>query len=400
MTIQFTTLKSISEIAAQDWNAITGIDYPFLRHEFLHALEASGAVGNDSGWQPRHQLIYRDNKLIGVMPLYRKYHSWGEYVFDWAWAQAYEKHGLNYYPKLVSAIPYTPAEGARLAVAKDQSLQDIWPVLQTRLLQLTRDERCSSLHVLFNDNKLQTALKTHNDSYSLLPRLGVQYHWFNRHAINASDKPYENFSDFLGDCNSRKRRSLGKERKKIAAQHVQLKRLVGNEISEAHWEAFYHCYQLTYLKRSGHGGYLNREFFRHLADTMPEQILMVIAERETTFIAAALCFIGSDTLYGRYWGCLEDVDGLHFEACYYQGIDFCIEQQLLRFDPGAQGEHKIARGFRPVFTHSWHYLADRRFQLAISDFLQREQLHIHSYRSEAETLLPFRRADEHGESPE
>jgi len=390
MPLTFKTLHSINDIDARAWNAITGIDYPFLRHEFLHALEASGAVGNDSGWQARHQLIYRDDELIGVMPLYRKYHSWGEYVFDWAWAQAYEKHGLNYYPKLVCAIPYTPAEGVRLILAKDQTLENIWPLVQSHLLQIVRDERCSSLHILFNDNVLQTALETHSNSYSLLPRLGVQYQWFNRHAINADEKPYANFADFLGDCNSRKRRSLGKERKKVITQNVALKQLVGTDISDAQWDLFYHCYQLTYLKRSGHGGYLNREFFRHLAQSMPEQILMVVAERDNTFIAAALCFIGSDTLYGRYWGCLAEVDGLHFEACYYQGIEFCIEHHLQRFDPGAQGEHKIARGFRPVFTHSWHYLADRRFQLAIKDFLQREQQHISSYRKEAETLLPFR----------
>jgi predicted N-acyltransferase len=300
---------------------------------------------------------------------------------------------LAYYPKLVCAMPYTPAEGPRIILADDESLETILPELQTQLLQCVKNERASSLHILFTDTTLNNTIEHNPQNAELLPRYGVQYHWFNRHAIDADLKPYAHFPDFLSEFNSRKRRSLNKERKAVAAQKVTLKRLTGTAISESYWDAFYHCYQLTYLKRSGHGGYLNREFFRLLANTMAEQVLMVVAERDGIFVAAALCFIGSDTLYGRYWGCMEDVDGLHFEACYYQGIEFCIEKKLHRFDPGAQGEHKIARGFRPVFTRSWHYLADPRFQEAIKDFLAREQPHIRDYQREAEQLLPFRQED-------
>lgn len=395
MTLRFESIHSIHSISCAEWNALAGTGYPFMRHEFLAALETSGAVGDESGWQIRHLLIYRrDNnhkeKLIGAMPLYRKHHSWGEYVFDWAWAQAYERQGLPYYPKLVGAIPYTPSEGMRIALDANESLDNIWPELEKQLLGCVNNERCSSLHLLFTDLNVNSVIEKNSQSTELLARRGVQYHWFNRHAVDENQHPYKHFPDFLADFNSRKRRSLNKERKRVIEQGITLKRLTGTAITEKYWDAFYHCYQLTYLKRSGHGGYLNREFFRQLAETLSEQVLLVVAERDNTFVAAALCFIGSDTLYGRYWGCLEEVDGLHFEACYYQGIEFCIEKQLRRFDPGAQGEHKIARGFRPVFTHSWHFLANPRFHYAIKDFLAREQVHIETYRQEAEQLLPFR----------
>jgi predicted N-acyltransferase len=390
MTVHIATLSNINEIDSAQWNALAGSAYPFLRYEFLSALENSGAVGSKSGWEALHQLIYREDKLIGLLPLYRKRHSWGEYVFDWAWAQAYQQHGLEYYPKLVCAIPYTPSQGPRFIVDKNESLDELWPLLEKHLLEFTRQHHYSSLHLLFTESIFNTTLKT---SQQLLPRLGVQYHWLNRHAIDESQKPYRDFPDFLSEFNSRKRRSLTKERKRVDTQNVTLKRLRGAEITEDIWETFYQCYQLTYLKRSGHSGYLNREFFLSLAAQMSENILLIAAQRDNAIIAAALCFIGEDTLYGRYWGCLEEIDGLHFEACYYQGIEFCIEQQLRRFDPGAQGEHKISRGFRPVFTYSWHYLTDVRFQHAITDFLAREQQHILLYRREAESLLPFRQTE-------
>jgi len=367
--------KSIEGIAPARWNALCGTAYPFLRHEFLHALEASESVSPRSGWQPLHvELLDDDGTLQMLMPLYLKSHSWGEYVFDWAWADAYERHGLSYYPKLLTAIPFTPATGPRFGtcLSDDELMQQLPYLIQTIFSQTG----ASSWHGLFLPQPvLQGAPK------SLLHRLGAQYHWFNQN--------YRDFDDFLDRFNSRKRKAVRRERKRVEEQGIRLRRIQGSAISREQLDLFYRFYQMTYLKR-GRQGYLTPDFFHRLHQSMPEQLLLILAEREGSAIAAALCFVGDDTLYGRYWGCVEEHDCLHFEACYYQGIEFCIEQGLSRFDPGAQGEHKIQRGFEPIPTGSLHWIAHPGVETAVRDFLQQET---HAMQEQMEALrgwLPFK----------
>jgi predicted N-acyltransferase len=371
-------LSSLSQIEAQQWNALTGIDYPFTRHEFLLALEESGATCAESGWQPCHATIYQDDKLVALMPLYIKSHSYGEYVFDWGWADAWQRHGLSYYPKLVSAIPFTPATGPRLCIADGEARERMFTAMLRAIKQLADDQQLSSWHLLFPeqaDAELLAKLGTST-------RLASQFHWFNR--------DYESFDGFLASFNSRKRKNLRKERRRVEEQGIELRVMEGSEIQPEHWERFYHFYQMTYAKRSGHGGYLNREFFQRVGTALPGHCVMVMAYLGENAVAGSLCFKSSDTLYGRYWGCLEELDCLHFEACYYQGIEYCIKHGLQRFDPGAQGEHKIQRGFEPIRTWSSHWIADPGFANAIEDFTVRENPHIESYIEQASTLLPFK----------
>ena len=377
MKVKF--LKSINEVSAEDWNTITGVDYPFMRYEFLHALEMSGATCNETGWVVHHALVYQNQQWVAVMPLYLKYHSYGEYVFDFQWAEAYERHGYDYYPKLISAIPFTPATGPRLCVRSGFQKKVILESLIKAIKEYSYTEKISSWHYLFPNEINSGEL----ESFSVPQRTGVQFHWFNNN--------YETFDDFLLDFNSRKRKNLKKERKKVVEQNLKIERLEGCQITDEIWQRFYHFYQLTYAKRSGHGGYLGIEFFIELGKQMPEQLMMVLAKKNDRIIAAALNLKDSTTLYGRYWGCYEEYDFLHFEACYYQGIEYCIEQGLERFDPGAQGEHKIQRGFRPVYTYSNHFIKDERFRNAINSFLKDEKPYIKEYYQDAESYLPFKK---------
>lgn len=370
-------IDRISAIDAAQWNAVSGTDYPFLRHEFLHALEASGSVSAQRGWQPQHLLVYDHQQLIAVMPLYLKNHSYGEYVFDWRWAEAYQHHGQAYYPKLLCAIPFTPASGTRLAHCCPQP-QALFHFVCQQLSARCREQALSGWHLLFPHDAENTAWQ----QTGVLHRLGCQFHWFNRQ--------YTTFDDFLADFSSRKRKNLRKERQRVQQQGVSLQRLTGDQIDAQHWQQFYRFYQMTYARHSGHGGYLTPDFFRLLHDSpLRDQLLLVMAFQQDRPIAGALNFFSSDTLYGRYWGAIQDVDCLHFEACYYQGIEFCIERGLRRFDPGAQGEHKIQRGFMPVLTHSCHWLADSQFNAAVADFLTEERKHILHYQQQATELLPF-----------
>ncbi len=372
-------LKSINEVSAEGWNEITGSDYPFMRFEFLHALEKSGATCKETGWIVHHAMVYQNQQWVAVMPLYLKYHSYGEYVFDFQWAEAYQRHGYDYYPKLISAIPFTPATGPRLCVKPGFQKKIILESLVEAIKKYSIAERISSWHCLF-PNEIDSG---ELESFHVPQRLGVQFHWFN--------KNYQTFEDYLLDFNSRKRKNLKKERKRVLEQDLKLERVEGNQISDEIWQQFYHFYQLTYAKRSGHGGYLGIEFFIELGKQIPEQLMMVLAKKNDRIIAAALNLKDSTTLYGRYWGCYEEYDFLHFEACYYQGIEYCIEQGLERFDPGAQGEHKIQRGFRPVYTYSNHFIKDERFRNAINSFLKEEKPHINSYYQDAESFLPFKK---------
>jgi predicted N-acyltransferase len=366
--------RSIASIGPERWDTLCGREYPFLRYAFLHALEASGCVAPATGWQPLHleRVVAGETDLL--LPLYLKSHSWGEYVFDWAWADAFERHGLSYYPKLLSAIPFTPATGPRFGSRLSQ--REVMQQLPELVRSVGRQTGASSWHGLFlPPQALQCAPQP------LLQRVGVQYHWFNR--------GYRDFGDFLDRFNSRKRKAVRRERRKVESQGIGLRRLHAAEIRPEHLELFYRFYQMTYLKR-GQQGYLNADFFQRLLHTMPEQLLLILAEREGETIAAALCFIGTDTLYGRYWGCGEEYDCLHFEACYYQGIEFCIEQGLARFDPGAQGEHKIQRGFEPVTTGSLHWIAHAGFEAAIRDFLARERSAMQQQIEALAEWLPFK----------
>lgn len=379
LELQF--IDSIHRVAADEWNAVAGDDYPFLQHTFLAALEDSGATTAETGWLPQHLVIREGGVLCGLLPLYIKSHSYGEYVFDWAWADAYRRHGLEYYPKLLSAIPFTPATGPRLCLRDDLEADALYSVVVEQLQRRAQQLGASSAHVLFPDvNDAERWQRA-----GLLQRIGPQYHWFNR--------GYQGFDDFLATFSSRKRKNLRKERRTVADQGLRLERLSGSDVSESQWRFFFHCYQMTYAKRSGHGGYLSEAFFQAIARSMADRLLLVLAYEGDVPVAAALNFQGADTLFGRYWGCIREYDFLHFEACYYQGIEHCIEQGLSKFDPGAQGEHKIQRGFEPITTYSQHWLADASFSDAVARFLHTEQRHIAEYLQEAAQALPFKQGE-------
>jgi uncharacterized protein len=380
-SLEIRFLASLEEIPAERWNALTGVDYPFLRHEFLQLLEQTGCCDEASGWQPCHATLYRDGELIALMPLYLKTHSYGEYVFDWSWADAWSRSGLNYYPKLVTAAPFTPATGPRLCLAAGESAEVVYPWLLQAIRQFADENKISSWHVLFPSEEEGELLRRAGTSL----RIGSQFHWFNQ--------GYSTFDDFLATFNSRKRKSLKRERRTVGEQGIELRILEGDEISDADWQRFYRFYQMTYAKRSGHGGYLSREFFLGLGKAIPEHCVMALAYQNDEAVAGALYFRSSDTLYGRYWGCEQELDCLHFEACYYQGIDYCIRKGLQRFDPGAQGEHKIQRGFTPIKTCSNHWIADEQLRAAIEDFTAREQPGVEAYIASASDYLPFKQSN-------
>ena len=377
LTVQF--LPSISDVSGSVWNRIAGTDYPFIRHEFLLALECSGSTTARTGWQVYHALAVRDGEPVGFVPLYLKSHSYGEYVFDHGWANAYHRHDLAYYPKLVSAIPFTPVAGPRLCVLAGEDRPAVHRALVEAICQRAEEISASSWHVLFPERALAASL----DDSGFMLRRGVQFHWHNR--------GYRSFADFLDGFSSRKRKAVRKERARVASQGVELATYSGAGITAEHWDNFFIFYQMTYGKRSGHGGYLNRAFFEQIGQTMADQVVLVMARHRGRYVAGALSFRDAGSLYGRYWGCTEEFRNLHFEACYYRGIDYCIEHRLQKFDSGAQGEHKIQRGFEPLYTYSSHYIAHPEFRAAIGKFLVEELDHTERYQLEAEGLLPFKR---------
>ena len=376
--VQARFIESITAVSPEQWRRLARSDYPFTRYEFLLALEESGATTAKTGWQVEHLLLEQNGELIAALPVYRKSHSYGEYVFDWAWADAYHRNGLDYYPKLLAAIPFTPATGPRLLLAENTNPDLAWRAAVVALSEHAVETGASSVHILMTEAEVAKQV----NSLGFDQRIGSQYHWFN--------KGYQSFDDFLADFSSRKRKNLRKERRRVAEQDVRLIQLSGEQITESHIQQFYRFYQMTYAKRSGHGGYLTEGFFQSLRKTMPENLLLVLAEKDQQFIAGALNFKSDSTLYGRYWGCIQELECLHFEACYYQGIEFCIEHGLTRFDPGAQGEHKIQRGFQPILIYSNHWIAQEGFREAIQGFLKQEAAHIHEYIREASSLLPFK----------
>ncbi|MDD5461572.1 MAG: GNAT family N-acetyltransferase [Methylococcales bacterium] len=370
-------IHSMAQVDCANWNRLAGDDYPFLRHEFLLALERSGSVSEQTGWEPAHLLVMEGEKLIAFMPMYLKQHSWGEYVFDHQWAQAYQQQGIAYYPKWLTAIPLTPCQGNRIVIQTAVDPLEVMQLLLNFIKQLSVQRDISSWHCLFPAEQQTKLLQ----SLGLSIREGVQFQWFNR--------SYRDFNDFLQTLSAGKRKMVKRERRRVSEQGVHLLRIAGPDVSDLQWRVFFRFYTMTYLKR-GAQPYLNPAFFQQVAATMGEQILLVLAVKDDQYIAAALSFIGSDTLYGRYWGCYDEYHSLHFEACYYQGLDFCIERGFKRFDSGAQGEHKISRGFEPITTYSAHWIKDARFAKAIEQFLAREQKAVQLYKQDAASYLPFK----------
>ncbi|GGI76572.1 GNAT family N-acetyltransferase [Shewanella gelidii] len=469
------TLDSIGKIDAKIWDDLMaslgnpdsdsislnghpeGLN-PFNRHHFLHALEQSGCVSAKTGWRPMHIVLKSNQHIVAVMPLYLKSHSYGEYVFDWAWAKAYERHQIEYYPKLLSSIPFTPVAGNRIGIATwlaKGEIDQVYQLLRTQLDQLMLQLDLSSWHCLFlPQNQWRQLMGQHADgkpqsvmtlsskgaiaacadpespAYGLA-RHGVQFHWQN--------KGYRCFEDFLATLTSRKRKNIRKERAVFAprassqtpqSMKFEFEFVEGTRLSKAQIQEFYHCYQVTYLKRSGHHGYLNLAFFEHLVMSMPEQVLMLRVldrqrvassegkeqlkpqlfgptsqsvppedlsddnvEPQSRLVASSLFFKSQTHLYGRYWGALEEVEGLHFEACYYQGIDYCIANGLQVFDAGAQGEHKLARGFEPVQTYSNHQIAHPEFYQAIAEYTAQERRNMKVYLQQSQAALPFKKGD-------
>lgn len=355
-------------------------EVPFLRHEFLASLEASGCVSHATGWEPSHY-VCRDNSgnVVAVAPQYLKHHSFGEYVFDWSWAEAFQRHGVPYYPKLIGAIPFTPCQSPRLMLGAARCFGADRQALVARNYLHQNKAICagggvSSWHVLFPDQEAPYE--------NMLERIGVQYHWFNR--------AYRSFEEFLAQLVSRKRKSIKKERARIAQAGLGFEWCSGERVTDEQLQVFYRLYHSTYEKR-GQQGYLNLAFFRYLLQDMPESLQFLFVRDGTSIVAGALFFTGTTTLYGRYWGCVEEYDALHFETCYYRGIEWCIEHGFTRFDAGAQGEHKLLRGFEPVQTRSFHHIEHPEFRQAIRDFLQQESRHIASYINEARSALPFKK---------
>lgn len=368
--------QSISQIRAQDWNALIEDHNPFLNHAFLSALETHQCVGETFGWLPRHIAVYQGEELVAALPLYEKLNSYGEFVFDQSWAQAWQQYGLNYFPKLVSAIPYTPASGQRLLVNSSQS-NIYFPVLLAALKELAIQSEASGFHILFpHANELQWL-----NNQGMMVRHDCQFHWHNNN--------YSDFDDFLARLSSRKRKNIIKERLSVAKEGVTLKRLNGHQTSDQDWQKMAHFYQRTFNEKWGTAT-LNLAFFKEVARKLPEQVLLVLAEQNERCIAGALMFASDSRLYGRFWGCDKTVKGLHFEACYYQGIEYCIENKLQVFEPGAQGEHKIARGFIPTMTRSAHYLLQNHFQQSIQQFIANEKTSVMEYIEAIKQHTPYK----------
>ncbi|XP_057809225.1 uncharacterized protein LOC131023686 isoform X2 [Salvia miltiorrhiza] len=371
-------VSSISEILPHEWDACS-VDAagpekfnPFLTHGFLSSLEETGCAVKETGWVPQHIVAQDDSdNVLGVIPLYLKSHSYGEYVFDHSWADAYYSYGSRYYPKLQCCVPFTPVTGPRILVRNTSYRDQVFDILVSALVALTIKFQVSSLHITFPSADEVGKLK----EKGFLQRVGMQYHWKNHN--------YKSFDDFLMDMKQSKRKTIRQERKKISVQNLTMKRLRGDEIKAKHWDTFYKFYRNTTDNKWG-SAYLTRDFFHNMASKLGDGVLLVTAEEGDELVAGALNLIGGDTLYGRLWGCLPRAyyPNLHFEACYYQAIEAAIELNLDKVEAGAQGEHKIQRGYMPVTTYSCHYILDEGFRKSISDFLIREQAQVISCRTE------------------
>ena len=371
-------LSSLKDVPAEQWDACAGADNPFVCHGFLSALEDSGSASADSGWLAQHLTALDENgTVIGAAPLYVKSHSYGEYVFDWGWADAYERAGGQYYPKLLCAVPFTPASGRRLLVHPNAPA-DMTDVLIAGIAQSAEKTRVSSAHITF----LTKSEFDRCGENGLLQRVGRQFHWENR--------GYDSFDDFLATLMSRKRKTIRKERAAIEEQNIEMIRLTGSDITESHWDAFYAFYRDTTDRKWGHR-YLTRSFFSLLHERLPDRVVLVLAKHDGRYVGGAINLKGHDTLYGRYWGCIEDFKFLHFETCYYQAIDYAIAHKLAWVEAGAQGPHKIQRGYLPRSTYSAHWIADPRFRDAVQQFVDAEQREIEREIELLSQESPYRR---------
>jgi len=367
-------LDSLAPVPASEWDALTG-GHPLLRHAFLDALQESGSACAETGWAPCHLGLWEQGVLQAAMPLYLKTHSYGEYVFDWAWADAYQRHGLAYYPKLLCAVPFTPVTGSRL-LSRDPRHRE---ALVQAALAFARETDVSSLHCLFPVEEEARAL----EAAGLMLRSTVQFHWRN--------EGFADFDDFLSRMNHDKRKKIRQERRRLRDAGLSFRWLRGAEATPSDWRFFVECYNRTY--RAHHSTpYLNLEFFERLAQSMPENLLLILAFRDGQPVACAFNVFGNEALYGRYWGTREFHSGLHFEVCYYQAIEFCIANRIPAFEGGAQGEHKLARGLMPVRTSSAHWLARPEFADAVAQFLRRESRGIEHYVDELADHSPFKHA--------
>lgn len=376
--------SQISEIAAKDWNALLSDSAPFMRHEFLHALEEHQCVSARFGWIPKHIGLYKDGALIAAMPLYEKHNNYGEFVFDQAWSDAWQQVGLDYYPKLVSAIPYTPALGERLLLSND--LTDTQQAsVKGQLIEVVQrlcfEQALSGLHILFPDPSQQAWLA---EQPQWLHRHDCQFHWFNQN--------YQNFDDFLASLSAKKRKNIKQERKSVLNAGITFRVLNGLSATEQDWQQFAAFYHKTFIEKWSTPT-LNVEFFKAVAQALPLQIVLVLADQNNQCIAGSLMFRSETHLYGRHWGSLHEVKNLHFEACFYQGIEYAIQQGISVFEPGAGGEHKIARGFVPVSMQSAHWLRVNPFPEGIDNFILQEKQAVEEYAADCLKHAPYRETD-------
>lgn len=426
--IQIEVRDSLEDIPASQWNALSCDGNPFLKHEFLHTLDETGCLGDRTGWYPRYFLLWKSpgdsnsscdaRELIGAAPAYIKTNSYGEFVFDWAWADAYQRHQLDYYPKLVSGIPFTPATGRRLLSRDDQPFEQTVQLLAAGMRQYARNESFSSVHFLFitqaesevlcrasmkdipAQSRFSQDSKTDDESTSLfsdevslempcsdhLQRLDCQYHWHN--------DSYADFDDFLSRCTAKRRKTIKRERRYVSDAGLRLEQRKGTTLNEQEWRWVHQFYSSTYDRKWGNPS-LTLKFFENVGRLMGEQVLIVFAydpddEEPGWPVACSIMFVGKSTLYGRFWGCRADFNALHFEACYYQGIEYCIANGIQHFEPGAQGEHKITRGFVPTITRSAHFIQHSQFRDAIADYLTQERAHVEQRCKGLSDLLPFK----------
>ncbi len=360
----------LADIAPAAWDALRPDDNPFLSHAFLAGLEAHGCLRAEVGWQPHHLALYAQDRLVGAAPVYLKYNSHGEFVFDWAWAEAYERHGLDYYPKLLCAVPYSPVDGPRL----------LGDGMGETLLQALREEclrhGLSSAHLNF----LQPEAAAPADRELWLERHDWQFHWH--------DTGYRDFDDFLAALLPKKRKNIRQERARVAAAGIGIAALHGDELDDADWRFVHACYAATFEQKGNYPA-LTEDFLRHLGRTLPRQIVVFLARERGERVAMAFCLRSASTLYGRYWGSLREIPGLHFETCYYQGIEYCLHEGLRRFEPGAQGQHKIARGFLPQRTRSFHFIAQPDFRAALRRHLAAERAQVQHWGESLQAQSPF-----------
>ena len=369
--------SSIQQVKPEHWNALGAADNPFTRHEFLAALERNHCVGRRTGWEPRYLTLHEGGGLAAAAATYLKTHSYGEFVFDFAWAKAYERVGRRYYPKLTLAAPFTPATGPRLLVRPDLDRAALADRLLTELERHAQSQGISSVHALFLDERARAACAQRG----WLLRRDCQFHWRNR--------GYGSFEEYLGSFTAEKRKKARRERRRVEEAGVRFETRAGSQLDEPLLDHVYELHRDTFL-RHGHEPYLTRAFFSEIARTQPESLMVKLALHRRTVVAAAIFFVGQDALFGRYWGAAADYHSLHFETCYHQGIEFCIERGLGRFEPGTQGEHKVSRGFEPTLTWSAHYIADAQFRAAIADYLAQEGAAVEAYAHEVQAHVPYR----------